>query len=70
MSNVPLLSTGAPATVKNWIDLATLFFGEDSEQVKFLASKSSEANGLDEPIIADERQLISVLFAMPHKGEK
>lgn len=58
------LSTGDDSTVGNWINLATAVFGEDSKQVAFLKTKITEDNGLDEEVIADERQLLMVLLSL------
>lgn len=59
------LSTGQDSTLENWIGLSTIVFGEDSEAVTFLQKKAAESpNGLQEEVIADERQLITVLATM------
>ena len=61
MSNIPTLSTGHSSTVGNWIMLSEKLFGKESKQVKFLQTKISEERGLDEPILANENQLLHVL---------
>lgn len=63
--NTPMLSTGQLSTVGNWIGLAKIVFGEESKQIKFLQSKITEKNGLDEPIITDEGQVIFLLVNLP-----
>jgi hypothetical protein len=59
----PVLSTGADSTLGNWSDLVNAVFGEDCPAAKFLKDKIAE-QGRDEPVLADERQLILALFAM------
>jgi hypothetical protein len=59
------LSIGCDSTIGNWISLATIAFGSNSQAVKFLIKKAEESpNGFDEEVIADERQLIYVLASM------
>jgi hypothetical protein len=73
MADIPLLSTGEPSTVENWVKLAKVFFGEDSKQVKFLESKATPENGMQEPIIAPEGELLQCLFfsfdALPYNED-
>lgn len=59
------LSLGIDSTLENWIGLASATFGKNSEPVKFLKKKAEESpNGLQEEVIADERQLLHVLGQM------
>lgn len=58
---VPILSTGQESTVANWIALSNVVFGRDSKQVDFLKNLATEENGLNEPILADETQMLYVL---------
>jgi hypothetical protein len=59
------LSTGHDSTLENWIGLSTIVFGEESKAVKFLEKKAEDSpNGLQEQVIADERQLITLLANM------
>jgi hypothetical protein len=56
------LSTGEDSTLGNYLKLATLFFGEESESVKFLKYKIAESPyGKNEEVIADESQMIYLL---------
>lgn len=58
----PTLSTGDPSTLGNWRRLAAAFFGEETPQVAFLDAKIEESpNGPDEPVLANEGQLILML---------
>lgn len=62
------LSTGKDSTLGNWIEMSAAVFGEDSEATKFLAIKVEVVNkGLDEEVIANEYQLIMVLFELDRK---
>lgn len=57
------LSTGQDSTLKNWIELCSATFGPESGPTKFLQEKAAVApKGLDEEVIADERQLLFVLM--------
>ena len=59
------LSTGQDSTLKNWLRLSRIFFGEGSEAVKFLKNKIDVApNGENEEVIADEPQLIFMLYEL------
>lgn len=59
------LSTGEDSTLGNWITLSSVFFGAESAPTKFLKKEAEESpNGLNEPVIADEGQLLSVLVKM------
>lgn len=62
MSDVPLLSTGAPATLGTLLEMCKIVFGEDSGSVDYLNEKIAESpNGADEVVIADESQTILLL---------
>lgn len=62
MSDVPLLSTGAPATLGTLLEMCEILFGEDSGSVDYLKEKIAESpNGVDEIVVADERQTIMLL---------
>ena len=57
------LSTGDDATLGSYRKLASSIFGEDSKAVKFLDDKISKSkNGEDEKVIADEAQMVYMLF--------
>lgn len=62
------LSTGADSTLRNWLNMSIGVFGPDSEATKFLKKKADE-QGLDEEVLADEGQLLMVLFDLHQKGE-
>jgi hypothetical protein len=63
------LSTGQDSTLENWIALSTAAFGTESKATEFLKERSEASpNGLQEEVIADERQLIGVLINL-HKHE-
>lgn len=55
--------TTMPSTLGNWLALSEACFGKDSSAVKFLQEKVDE-QGMDEPVIADERQMLAVLMSM------
>lgn len=63
------LSTGQDATLGNYRHMASLFFGEDSEAVRWLDEKIDEA-GEGMEVLADEGQVVGLLFEMTYKGEK
>ena len=59
------LSTGDDSTLKSYRNLASAFFGETSKAVEFLDKKIKESpNGENEEVLADERQMIQLLFGM------
>lgn len=63
------LSTGQDATLGNYRYMASLFFGEDSEAVNFLDAKiAEEGEGME--VLADEGQVVGLLFEMTHKGAR
>lgn len=57
------LSTGADSTLEEWIKLSSLMFGEESSATIFLKHKAKkDPAGLKAEVIADEAQLIAILF--------
>jgi hypothetical protein len=63
------MSTGQDSTLGNYRRMALLFFGEDSGAVEFLDEKIAESpNGADEEVIADEEQVVGLLFSLTHLG--
>jgi hypothetical protein len=63
------LSTGQDATLGNYRHMASLFFGEDSEAVRFL-DEAIDADGEGMEVVADEGQVVGLLFEMTYKGVK
>jgi hypothetical protein len=62
------MSTGQDSTLGNYRTMSVLFFGEESEAVKFLDQKIIDSpNGADEEVIADERQMVNLLMSV-NKG--
>jgi len=60
------LSTGQPSTLGSYLKLCNIFFGEDSVQAKFINQKiASNPNGVDEEVVADESQMMYLLFNLP-----
>jgi hypothetical protein len=59
----PKLSTGEDSTLGNWVALVDMVFGPDCAAAKFLNAKIAE-QGKDQPVIADEGQLIMALVSM------
>lgn len=60
-----MLSVGMPSTLGSYLKLCTIFFGEESNQVKFIQGKISESpRGEDEEVIADESQMLYLLGNM------
>ena len=56
------LSTGHPNTLKSWLELCTIFMGEDSKATAFVQKKINESpNGENEEVLADEGQFLYVL---------
>jgi hypothetical protein len=63
------LSTGMPSTLGSYLKLCNIFFGEDSAQTKFITEKiASNPNGADEEVIAEESQMMYLLFNLPPEG--
>lgn len=63
------LSTGADATLGNVRTLCVVFFGENSAATTFLDAKITE-QGVDQPVIADETQVIYALAQMDREGRQ
>jgi hypothetical protein len=63
----PLLSTGDPSTLGTYIALSTITFGQDSPATQFLIKKANE-QGLDQEVLADEGQMIAMLFELHVNG--
>ncbi len=63
------LSTGMPSTLGSYLKLCNIFFGEESVQTKFILEKiASNPNGADEEVIAEESQMMYLLFNLPPEG--
>ena len=63
------LSTGQDSTLGSYLKLCNIFFGEESEQTKFIIAKiASNPNGVDEEVIAEESQMMYLLFNLPPEG--
>ena len=59
------LSTGHDSTLGSYMELVRIFFGDDSKAVDFLQKKIDESpNGVDEEVIADERQMLHMLATL------
>lgn len=63
-----MLSIGLPSTLGSYLKLCTLFFGEDSAQVRFIQHKVNQY-GLDEEVVADESQMLYLLTNMEEGQE-
>jgi hypothetical protein len=62
------LSTGMDSTLGSYRRLSAVCFGENSEAVKYLDKMIAESpNGVNEEVIADERQMIYLLATMKPK---
>lgn len=65
------LSTGMPSTLGSYLKLCNMFFGEESVQTKFITEKiASSPNGADEEVIAEESQMMYLLFNLPPEGSE
>jgi hypothetical protein len=65
------LSTGMPSTLGSYLKLCNMFFGEESVQTKFILEKiASNPHGEDEEVIADEHQMMYLLFNLPPEGSE
>ncbi len=65
------LSTGQDSTLGTYLKLCNLIFGTDSPQVKFIMNKIAESpNGADEEVIAEESQMMYLLFNLPPEGSE
>ena len=63
------LSTGMPSTLGSYLTICNMFFGEESVQAKFIREKiASNPNGADEEVIAEESQMMYLLFNLPTEG--
>lgn len=63
------LSTGMPSTLGSYLKLCDAFFGPESIQAKFIQEKiASNPRGADEEVIADEHQMMYLLFNLPPEG--
>ncbi len=63
------LSTGMPSTLGSYLKLCNIFFGEESVQTKFIQEKIvSSPNGANEEVIAEESQMMYLLFNLPPEG--
>lgn len=52
-------------------DMSAMVFGEDSKATKWLDEKIAESpKGRDEEVIADESQILAVLFQLDQQGEE
>lgn len=65
------LSTGGDATLGNYRKLAVIFFGENSQAVKFLDEQVTESpNGADEEVLAAESQMVHLLGSMAFSNDQ
>ncbi len=59
------ISTGEPNTLRTWRKIALALAGENSRAVKFFDEKiSSSPHGEDEKILADETQVLNLIYQM------
>lgn len=64
------LSTGQPSTLGSYLKLCEVFFGEDSVQARFIRDKiTSNPNGADEEVVAEESQMMYLLVNLPPDGK-
>lgn len=61
------MSTGEDATLGNYRKMAVVFFGAESGAVKYL-DKLIEEQGEGEEVIADEGQVVNLLFTLTYGG--
>lgn len=62
------LSVGLPSTLGSYQTLCNIFFGAESLQSDFIRRKIAESpNGTDEEVVADESQVMYLLFNLTHK---
>jgi hypothetical protein len=64
-----MLSIGLPSTLGNWHMLCKAFFGNDAKPTLFIKGLMDE-QGQDEPVTANERQLLVLLGHMVHTNTK
>jgi hypothetical protein len=63
------LSIGMPSTLGSYLKLCNIFFGEESEQTKFIMDKiETSPNGANEEVIAEESQMMYLLVNLSPKG--
>ena len=63
------LSTGMPSTLGSYLKLCDTFFGPESVQSKFILDKiTTNPNGADEEVVAEESQMMYLLFNLPAPG--
>jgi hypothetical protein len=59
------ISIGLDSTLGNYRKLTAIYFGENSAAIKFLDEKIAESpNGENEEVIADETQMVNLLFGI------
>lgn len=64
------LSTGMDSTLGNYRKMAVMFMGANSKAVKFLDKKIADSpNGENEEVIADERQMVTMLFEIERQED-
>lgn len=69
MNEPPVLTTGQPSTLGVWRDNCARFWGEESASVKYFDTKIADSpNGRDEWLVADEHQMILVVWEMERKA--
>jgi hypothetical protein len=67
--NMTNLSIGLPSTLGSYLQLCNIFFGEESVQVRFINQKiAASPNGADEEVVAEESQMMYLLFNLPPEG--
>lgn len=65
------LSTGQPSTLGSYLTLCNAFFGPESVQVRFINAKiASNPNGANEEVVAEESQMMYLLFNLPPDGSE
>lgn len=63
------LSTGMPSTLASYLKLSLAFFGKESPQVRFIMDKiATSPNGANEEVVAEESQMMYLLFNLPPEG--
>lgn len=64
-----ILSTGQKSTLGNHLKIAEVVLGENSPAVAYLRKKIEDSPmGEDEEVIADEAQMVNLLFSIHLKG--
>ena len=64
--NIPILSDGTPSTLGNWRKIAVFLGGDSNPATKFLDEKIAK-QGEDEPVVADESQMLNLVVSMISK---